>query len=64
MSEHQKTTQAVISNQSEIKEHQTVESFALFVPNGDGHVNLTDILAYMELRITALEEALEMLDGP
>ena len=57
MSEHQKTTQAVISNQSEIKEHQTVESFALFVPNGDGHVNLTDILAYMELRITALEEA-------
>jgi predicted lysophospholipase L1 biosynthesis ABC-type transport system permease subunit len=34
MSEHQKTTQAILSTQAEFKEHQTIERFALFNSNG------------------------------
>lgn len=56
MNEHQKTTQATISNQSEINEHQTVEIFALFVPNGlGGYIPLTSILADMNERLNDLE---------
>lgn len=51
MSEHQKTTQADLSDQPTTKDHQKVEKFALFV---DG-VNLTEILADLEQRVSTLE---------
>lgn len=50
--ENQKTTQAVVSTQSEIKEHQTIEKFALFLEDG---TSLADIIADFEARIAALE---------
>lgn len=57
MSEHQKTTQATISGtQNEIKEHQKVEQFELFVPDGQGgHVNLLAVINNFQQRITDLE---------
>ena len=61
MSEHQKTTQAIITNnQTAIKEHQTVEQFELFLPNGSGgYVNLLDsiesLITDLQDRVAALE---------
>jgi hypothetical protein len=52
MSEHQKTTQATLSTQGEIKEHQTVERFALFLADG---TPLTEVLDDLESRLSALE---------
>lgn len=52
MSEHQKTTQAIVSDQPAPKEHQTIEKFALFLEDG---TPLTDVLADFEQRISTLE---------
>lgn len=59
MSEHQKTTQATISGtQNSLKEHQTVEQFELFVPDGSGgHVNLLAVINNFQQRISDLEGA-------
>lgn len=57
MSEHQKTTQAIITNnQTAIKEHQTVEQFELFLPNGSGgYANLLAIITDLKDRVANLE---------
>jgi hypothetical protein len=52
MSEHQKTTQAILSDQSEFKEHQTIEKFALFLSDGR---NLMEVLAEFDARLVDLE---------
>jgi hypothetical protein len=52
MNAHQKTTQATISDQSEIKPHQGVEKFALFLEDG---TPLAEFLADLESRVNDLE---------
>jgi len=59
MSEHQKTTQATLSTQGEIKEHQTVERFALFLADG---TPLTEALETIDFIITDLESRLSALE--
>ncbi len=50
--ENQNTTQATISDQATIKEHQTVEKFALFLADG---TPLSTVLSDFETRINDLE---------
>ena len=69
MSEHQKTTQVLLSDQEEPKEHQTIEKLAIFVEVEPGvYVNMVTAQASaignlfisigeLDERITALEEA-------
>ena len=69
MSEHQKTTQVLLSDQEEPKEHQTIEKLAMFVETEPGvYVNLImanstalgtlfNAIGELDERITALEEA-------
>ena len=52
MSEHQKTTQAIISRQAAPKEHQKIEKLALLLPDGR---NLMDVIDDYESRLADLE---------
>ena len=55
MSDHQKTTQAILSTQSATQPHQTSEKFALYIQTSSGLVNLTQRLTDIEERLDALE---------
>lgn len=59
MSEHQKTTQATLSTQGEIKEHQTVERFALFLADG---TPLTEVLNAIFSDLVELDSRLSALE--
>ena len=65
MSEHQKTTQAIITgNQTAIKEHQTVEQFELFLPNDSGgYANLHNVLLAIIPMITDLQDRVTDLEA-
>lgn len=52
MSEHQKTTQAIISDREEFVENKTIEKFALFTEDGR---SLMSIITDFESRIDAIE---------
>jgi hypothetical protein len=69
MNEHQKTTQVILSSLGEPREHQKLESIALFVEvepgvyenllsaNSETLTSIFTALADFDERITALEEA-------
>lgn len=69
MSEHQKTTQVILTNMDAPKEHQTIEKLAIFVEiepgvfenlivsNSEALGSLFVAIGELDERITALEEA-------
>ena len=49
---HQKTTQAVVTEQTQLDNNQTIEKFALYRQDG---ANLVDVIADLEARVDSLE---------
>lgn len=64
MSEHQKTTQVVLSDQEELKEHQTIEKLAMFVEVEPGvYANMmTAQSSALEILVNGLNAGLNALD--
>lgn len=61
MSEHQKTTQVVLSTMEDPKEHQTIESIAIFVETEPGVYN--NLLTSQASALSTVFAALAELDG-